>query len=96
LLIACVVQAVGSGSGNPDWLSATDERRKEIFTACLSRRLRVLGKKRSGIKVEGASQALYDQLLRRQIAVLETYCSAVGVASATHTERATDFSSSFR
>lgn len=91
LLIACVVQAVGLGRGNLDWLSATDERRKEIFTAFLSKQLRGLGKKRSGINGEGASQALYDQLLRRQIAVLETYCSAVNAAKVTHSKQKTDF-----
>lgn len=92
LLIACVVQAVGLGRGNLDWLSATDERRKEIFTAFLSKQLRGLGKKRPGIKGEGASRGLYDQLLRRQIAVLETYCSAVNAAKVTHSKQETDFS----
>lgn len=95
LLIACVMQAAGMSRGNPDWLSATAERRKEIFAACLRRQLRGLSEKRSAIKEESASQALYDQLLRRQFALLENYCWAVGNAYTDHAVGTTDFSDYF-
>jgi hypothetical protein len=89
------MQAAGMSRGNPDWLSATAERRKEIFAACLRRQLRGLSEKRSAIKEESASQALYDQLLRRQFALLENYCRAVGNAYTDHAVGTTDFSDYF-
>jgi ankyrin repeat protein len=92
LLIGCVVQAVNLSRGNPDWLSATDERRKEIFIPCLRKRLRSPIKKRSAVKEEGSNQALYEQLLRRQIALLENYCKAVDDAPTAHAGKVTDFS----
>jgi hypothetical protein len=95
LLIGCVVQAVNLSRGNPDWLSATEERRKEIFIACLRKRLRSPIKKRSAVKEEGPNQALYEQLLNRQIALLENYCKAVDDAPTAHAGKVTDYSGDF-
>lgn len=96
LLIACVVEAVNRGRGDPYWLSATGERRKEIFTACLEKKLRALSKKRSHVKGEDTNQALYNQLLDRQVKLLQGYCEKVHNAHATHNWPTTDFSEFIR
>ncbi len=91
LLIVCVQQAVGLGRTNKDWLSETDERREEILTACLSKQLRGLSKKRSRVKGEESNQALYNQLLNRQVILLQGYCEKVHNAHATPNWQTTDF-----
>jgi len=94
LLIACVVEAVNLGRGNPDWLSATGERRKEIFTVCLENKVRALSKKRSHAKGENTNQALYKQLLERQVILLQSYCKNVKQAEAVPARQPTGFSDS--
>ena len=94
LLITCVVGAVGLGRGNRDWLTATNERRKEIFTACLVKKLRGLDKKRARVKEEEINQALYTRLLNRQVTLLKNYCEKVKQAEATPSRPPSDFTDS--
>ncbi|MFL6717973.1 MAG: ankyrin repeat domain-containing protein [Burkholderiaceae bacterium] len=92
LLITCVVQAVQVSRGNSGWASVTDERRKEIFTTCLSSELSGLSTRRSAVEKEGADQERYKQLLRRQVSLLEAYCKPIGGVHTTHAKHETDFS----
>jgi ankyrin repeat protein len=96
LLIASVMKSVVESSKNSDWLSASGERRKGVFTAILREQLSELPKKRPDKKEQDTQQALYDQLLRRQIDLLESYCKAADAARTAHAVQATDFSNDFR
>lgn len=96
LLIASVMKSVVESSKKSDWLSASGERRKGIFTAILREQLSELPKKRPDKKEQDTRQARYDQLLRRQIDLLESYCKAADAARAAHAVQATDFSNDFR
>ena len=95
LLISLISDVLDKANKHADWPSASDERRKEIFITLLERKLRRHKGTGTAMKGQDAIQALYDQLLRRQIAMLENYCKAAKAASKVGAWNTTDFSHIF-
>ena len=92
LLIAVVEQALANARKNEDWSLPSNERRKKIFSGCLRDELSQFSKTRTNMNGQDTKQKIYEQLLNRQIALLENYCKAVDDAPTPHAGKATDFS----
>lgn len=95
LLISLISRVLDKANQHTDWLSASAKRKKELFAILFEEQLLALKEKRVATRGRDSSQSLYDQMLNRQIALLENYCRDAKAASKVDVWNTTDFSHIF-